>query len=194
MGDNNNNEDYLCHYSYGNNSYGVLRGASGRSKYPPVFIFQKTESSQLFLFPPVFFREADCWTVVGGGSFLQGRFRVRAGVKSKCVIVTELMRKSRGGQCADRTLGCMIHRRGLNTNPLELPTSPPSPPPPPASEIPTISLHYWTKTKEMVNHLMSPFMWANHIGLIGTLTCGRRQNSRKFTWLILCFLFKGERH
>lgn len=59
--------------------------------------------------------------VGGGGSFGRGRFGVRAGVKGKCVIVTELMRESRGGQCADRTLGCMIHRRGLNTNPLDPP-------------------------------------------------------------------------
>lgn len=59
--------------------------------------------------------------VVGGGSFGRERFGVRAGVKGKCVIVTELMRESRGGQCADRTLGCMIHRRGLNTNPLDPP-------------------------------------------------------------------------
>lgn len=92
--------------------------------------YRKLKVHNCFFFLSVFFRDVDCWTVVGGGSFLQGRFRVRAGVKSKCVIVTELMRKSRGGQCADRTLGCMIHRRGLNTNPLEPPTSPPSPPPP----------------------------------------------------------------
>lgn len=50
---------------------------------------------------------------VGGGSGLG------PGVRSKCVIVTKLTRKSRGGQCADRTLGCMIHRRGLNTNSVE---------------------------------------------------------------------------
>lgn len=65
----------------------------------------------------------------GGGSVyvcvcvLVGRAGVRAALKRKCVIVTELRRKSRGGQCADRTLGCMIHGRGPNMNPLE-PSSP----------------------------------------------------------------------
>lgn len=59
--------------------------------------------------------------VEGGGSLGRGRFGVRAGVKGKCVIVTELMRESRGGQCADRTLGCMIHRRGPSTNPVDPP-------------------------------------------------------------------------
>lgn len=160
VGDNNNNnKDYLCHYSYGNNSYGVLRGASGRNKYPPAFILQKTESSELFLFPPCVFQRSGVLGGGGwGGSFLWGRFGVRAGVKSKCVIVTELMRKSRGGQCADRTLGCMIHRRSLNTNPLDPPL--PLPSTSPASEIPTISLHYGTNTKMMVNHLTSPLVWA----------------------------------
>lgn len=43
--------------------------------------------------------------VVGGGEFWTGEVRVGAGVKGKCVIVTKLMRESRGGQCADRTLG-----------------------------------------------------------------------------------------
>lgn len=52
---------------------------------------------------------------VGGGSGFG------PGVRSKCVIVTKLTRKSRGGQCADRTLGCMIHRRSLNTNSVKLP-------------------------------------------------------------------------
>lgn len=98
------------------------------------------------------------WWWVGGGGFLRGRFGVRAGVKSKCVIVTELMRKSRGGQCADRTLGCMIHRRGLNTNPPDPPL--PLPSTSPASEIPTISLHCGTNTKMMANHLTSPLVWA----------------------------------
>lgn len=55
----------------------------------------------------------------------RGRAGVRAALKRKCVIVTELTRKSRGGQCADRTLGCMIHGRGPNMNPLE--SSSPSP-------------------------------------------------------------------
>lgn len=159
MGDNNNNKDCLCHYSYANNSYGVLRGASGRNKYPPAFILQKTESSGQFLFSPLCFSEK--WSVGGGGwggSFLRGRLRVRAGVKSKCVIVTKLMRKSRGGQCADRTLGCMIHRRGLNTNPLD--PRLPFPSTSPAPEIPTVSLHYGTNTKVMANHLTSPLVWA----------------------------------
>lgn len=70
VGDNNNNKDYLCHYSYGNNSYGVLRGASGRNKYPPAFILQNC-----FFFPPVFFREVECWVVVGGGEFSTGEVR-----------------------------------------------------------------------------------------------------------------------
>lgn len=76
VGDNNNNKDYLCHYSYGNNSYGVLRGASGRNKYPPAFILQKTESSELFLFPPLCFSEkwsVGWWWV--GGSFFMGEVR-----------------------------------------------------------------------------------------------------------------------
>lgn len=65
--------------------------------------------------------------LVGGGRgrFYGGRFGVRAGAKSKCVIVTELMRKSRRGQCADRTLGCMIHPGGANTTPTS-----------PASDVP----------------------------------------------------------
>lgn len=121
--------------------------------------YRKLKVQNCFFFPPVFFREVECWVVVGGGGgFLWGRFGVRAGVKSKCVIVTELMRKSRGGQCADRTLGCMIHRRSLNTNPLDPPL--PLPSTSPASEIPTISLHYGTNTKMMVNHLTSPLVWA----------------------------------
>lgn len=37
----NNNKDYLCRDSYGNNSYEVLRGASGRAKYPAAFISQQ---------------------------------------------------------------------------------------------------------------------------------------------------------
>lgn len=75
------------------------------------------------------------WSVGAGGGNVcvcvgvvgveRGRAGVRAALKRKCVIVTELTRKSRGGQCADRTLGCMIHGRGPNMNPLE--SSSPSP-------------------------------------------------------------------
>lgn len=92
----------------------------------------------MLFFPHRCFSEG--WSVgaggSGGGGFLWGRFGVRAGVKRKRVIVTELTRKSRGGQCADRTLGCMIHRRGPNMNPLESSSLRQTRPPPPASEAP----------------------------------------------------------
>lgn len=116
--------------------------------------YRKLKVQDCFFFPLVFFREVECWWRWVGG-FYRGRFRVRAGVKSKCVIVTKLMRKSRGGQCADRTLGCMIHRRGLNMNPVD-----PFPSTSPAPEIPTVGLHDGTNTKVMANHLTSPLVWA----------------------------------
>jgi len=98
---------------------------------------------------------------VGGCGFGRGSFGVRAGVKGKCVIVTELMRESRGGQCVDRTLGCMIHRRGPNVKPQDAPLSPlPPTAPRPASEIPAVSLHYETNTKVVANHLTSPLVRA----------------------------------
>lgn len=65
MNNNNNNKDYLCHHSYANNSNGVLRGASGRNKYPPAFILQKTVGTGLFLFFLLCFSEE--WSVGGGG-------------------------------------------------------------------------------------------------------------------------------
>lgn len=78
--------------------------------------------------PPVFFQTSEvlvcvCVGVARGGVGEVGG-GVRAALKRKCVIVTELSRKSRGGQCADRTLGCMIRGRGLNMNPLEPSSSP----------------------------------------------------------------------
>lgn len=112
----------------------------------------KVQGSVFFLLPPPVFQRSEVLVVAGGGSFARGRLGVRAGVKSKCVIVTELMKESRGGQCADRTLGCMIHRtRTLRT---------PPPPPRPAPEIPTVSSRYGTHTEAMANHLTSPLVWA----------------------------------
>lgn len=92
-----------------------------KEKHPPAFIVQRAEGSELFLF--------FCVLVEGGwegekrGSCVGGGSGLGLGVRSKCVIVTKLTRKSRGGQCADRTLGCMIHRGGLNGNSAEPPSS-----------------------------------------------------------------------
>lgn len=65
----------------------------------------------------------------GWGGYVGGGSGLEPGVRSKCVIVTKLTRKSRGGQCADRTLGCMIHRKGPEH---ELCGAPPHNPPSPS--------------------------------------------------------------
>lgn len=125
----------------------------------------KNESSEVLFFPHRCFSEE--WSVgaggSGGGGLLWGRLGVRAGVKRKRVIVTELTRKSRGGQCADRTLGCMIHRRGPNMNPLEsssLRQTRPPPPPPPLLKPPPWAYIRGNNTEAMANHLTSPLVWA----------------------------------
>lgn len=77
----NNNKDYLCRDSYGNNSYEVLRGASGRAKYPAAFISQQKWEFRSVVVFFVFFRStplsfplpasvfSEEWSVgAGGGS------------------------------------------------------------------------------------------------------------------------------
>lgn len=159
-GDNNNSKDYLSHYSYANKSYGVLR-ASGRNKRPPAFISQRTKGSGLFLLPCcVFWLSVFGWVGEATVGLCGGGLGVRAGVKSKCVIVTELVRESRGGQCADRTLACMIHRKGPLPSPLLL-----------------ISLPSGCIMEPILRDGESPHVTSCvgdslHLGLIGTLTCG----------------------
>lgn len=75
------------------------------NKYPAAFILQHGVGMGLFFFGSCYWEEG----CVSGGVGSSG---VRTRVKGKCVIVTELMMESRGGQCADRTLGCMFHTRG----------------------------------------------------------------------------------
>lgn len=90
---------------------------------------------------------------MGGGSGLG------PGVGSKCVIVAKLTRKSKRGQCADRTLGCMIHRRGLKTTSVK-----------PHHPILAVSLHYGT-SKAISNHAC---------GLLHHLcTCKQRQTETR---------------
>lgn len=87
------------------------------------------------------------------------------------------MRESRGGQCADRTLGCMIHRRVLITNAPHPLASPPLllKSPPSACIMELIPKLWW-----ITLHVFHP------AGLIGTRTCGQCQYRQYHLYWNLC--------
>ena len=171
---NNNNKDYLCHHSYANNSNGVLRGARGRNKYPPAFILQKTEGAGLFNFfsSPSCFSEK--WRLGGGGrgEFCTGEARGE-GRSEKQVCYC-----NRAYEGVKRRAVCRSHARlhdSQNTNP---PDPPPPPPPLPCSWNPHRQLALWNSYQSDGEspRVTSRVGDSIHLGLIGTLTCGRRQN------------------
>lgn len=126
---NHHSKDYLCHRSWNNN-----RHKSSEVKTETSFGFYLSEkgTSSGLCFPPGFFWAAGVLVLlVGGDSLGWGRFGVRARVKGKCVIVTELMRESRGGQCVDRTLGLHDSQERSEHEPPRPPRTPGPPTSPP---------------------------------------------------------------